>query len=208
MPGRNRCSFILRRPGNGSRFTLFLFGCAAFMVGWRTSWVKWIVLVGQLSYANRNPAHLRRGQIASLIFILCLAPVGARRAWTARAPVCGQTHKSQSKPAAYTSPWACACTRLMQIQMAVLFFFSAAEKFKGDEWWSGDSIWPAFANHEFYNRSLLAVRVAILAGHRRNLSDHRDRDRLSVPDLAAALRGLTFSRTRYSFTSCSPCSWA
>src|SRR5437016_4446502 len=29
---------------------LFLFCCAAFMVGWRTSWVKWIVAAGQISY--------------------------------------------------------------------------------------------------------------------------------------------------------------
>ena len=34
---------------------LFLLCCAAFMVGWRTSWVKWIVLVGQISYDYRNP---------------------------------------------------------------------------------------------------------------------------------------------------------
>src|SRR5262249_34717278 len=33
----------------------FLLCCLAFMVGWRTSWVKWIVLVGKVSYDNRNP---------------------------------------------------------------------------------------------------------------------------------------------------------
>src|SRR5436190_4517992 len=32
----------------------FLFCCAAFMVGWRTSWVKWVVLIGLISYFNRN----------------------------------------------------------------------------------------------------------------------------------------------------------
>ena len=34
---------------------LFLFCCAALMLGWRTSWVKWVVLIGQVSYAHRNP---------------------------------------------------------------------------------------------------------------------------------------------------------
>src|SRR5580698_9438542 len=29
---------------------LFLVSCFCLMIGWRTSWVKWIVLVGQLSY--------------------------------------------------------------------------------------------------------------------------------------------------------------
>ena len=31
----------------------------------------------------------------------------------------------------YTSPWAGACTRLMQIQMAVLFFYSGIEQDRG-----------------------------------------------------------------------------
>ena len=33
---------------------LFLLCCAAFMLGWRTAWVKWIVLAGQISYNYRN----------------------------------------------------------------------------------------------------------------------------------------------------------
>ena len=35
-----------------------------------------------------------------------------------------------ASPPAFTSPWAFACTRLMQIQMAVLFFFSATENWQ------------------------------------------------------------------------------
>jgi hypothetical protein len=58
--------------------SLFLQCCFAFMVGWRTSWVKWIVLVGQISYDYRNLA-ISYGVdriLASLLFILCLAPIG------------------------------------------------------------------------------------------------------------------------------------
>src|ERR1700728_806844 len=32
---------------------LFLLSCLAFMLGWRTSWVKWIVLIREISYARR-----------------------------------------------------------------------------------------------------------------------------------------------------------
>ncbi len=49
-----------------------------------------------------------------------------------------------------TSPWGFACTRLIQIQIAVLFFFSGAEKLRGDDWWTGDAIWIAFTNNEFH----------------------------------------------------------
>ena len=58
----------------------FLFCCAAFRLGWRTSWVKWIVLVGHISYDYRNPS-LTYGVdkiLACLLFILCLAPIGKR----------------------------------------------------------------------------------------------------------------------------------
>ena len=48
------------------------------MLGWRTSLVKWIVLIGQISYDYRNPmlAYGVDCIIASLLFILCFAPVG------------------------------------------------------------------------------------------------------------------------------------
>jgi hypothetical protein len=56
----------------------FLFCCAAFMLGWRTSWVKWPVLIGVISYVYRNPV-MRYGVDfidACLLLILCFAPVG------------------------------------------------------------------------------------------------------------------------------------
>ena len=43
----------------------------------------------------------------------------------------------------------------MQIQMAVLFFFSAIDKIRGDEWWDGDAIWMVFVSNDYYNGFLL-----------------------------------------------------
>jgi predicted DCC family thiol-disulfide oxidoreductase YuxK len=45
----------------------------------------------------------------------------------------------------------------MQIQMAVLFLYSGAEKVRGDDWWNGDAIWMVFTTNEFYNRFALDV---------------------------------------------------
>jgi predicted DCC family thiol-disulfide oxidoreductase YuxK len=55
----------------------------------------------------------------------------------------------------YSSPWAGACIRLMQIQMAIIFFYSAVNKIPGDDWWKGDAIWRVFIHNDFYNRPLL-----------------------------------------------------
>src|SRR5262249_27063233 len=106
---------------------LFLLCSVAFMLGWRTSWVKWVVLIGQISYAHRNPilAYGVDKILACLLLVLCLAPIGSAlsldRVRAVRADKCRDLGAVLPR---YSSPWAGACMRLMQIQMAVLFFYS------------------------------------------------------------------------------------
>jgi len=137
---------------------VFLLCCAALVVGWRTSWVKWIVLIGHISYDYRNIiiSYGADSVTASLMFVLCLAPIGrAMSLDRVRAVRAAKRGNLQADVPPYVSPWAGACTRLMQIQMVVLFFFSGIEKIRGDEWWSGDAIWSAFTVYEFYNNALV-----------------------------------------------------
>jgi predicted DCC family thiol-disulfide oxidoreductase YuxK len=137
---------------------LFLFCCAAFTVGWRTSWVKWIVLTGLISYDHRNLTIVYGADsiIACVIFILCLAPVGrAMSLDRVRAVRAAKRGNLEATVPAYTSPWAGACIRLVQIQMAVLFFYSATDKLRIEEWWNGDAIWLALTTYEFYHPTLL-----------------------------------------------------
>jgi predicted DCC family thiol-disulfide oxidoreductase YuxK len=132
----------------------FLLCCAAFVLGWRTSWVKWIVMIGQISYDHRNLTIVYGADsiIACLLFILCLAPIGrAISLDRVRAVRAAKRNNLEATLPPYTSPWAGACIRLIQIQMAVLFFYSATDKLRTDEWWSGDAIWLALSTYEFYN---------------------------------------------------------
>jgi predicted DCC family thiol-disulfide oxidoreductase YuxK len=136
---------------------LFLLCCTALMIGWRTRWVKWIVLIGQISYDYRNP-NLANGVdqiLACLLLILCLAPIGrAMSLDRVRAVRAVKRLKPEATLPRYTSPWAGACTRLMQIQMALLFFGSGLAKL-GNEWWTGDAVWLVFTQHEYYQPLLL-----------------------------------------------------
>jgi predicted DCC family thiol-disulfide oxidoreductase YuxK len=142
----------------------FLFCCAALMLGWRTSLVKWIVLVGHISYDYRNPS-LTYGVdkiLACLLFILCLAPIG--KAYSLDRVRALRNAKLKDLTASlpiYSGPWVGACTRLMQIQMVTLFFFSAVSKLRGDDWWSGDAVWTVFTTNEHYNSFMLDL----LASH-------------------------------------------
>ena len=136
----------------------YLFCCAAFMLGWRTPWVKWFVLIGQLSYDNRNP-DMGYGVdqiLPCLLLILCFAPIGrAISLDRVREVRLAKRQNLRVDPSPFTSPWAGACTRLMQIQMAVVFFFSATDKLRGGDWWNGDAIWFVFSANDYYNGALL-----------------------------------------------------
>jgi len=151
----------------GAFHAFFLFCCAALMLGWRTSWVKWFVLIGQISYDYRNPdiTYGVDAILACLLVILCFAPIGRamsldRVREVQRAKLANLADLG-ARPPKFTSPWAFACTRLMQIQMAVLFFFSATDKLKGDDWWDGNAVWLVFSNIDYYN----GVLLDFFAGH-------------------------------------------
>jgi predicted DCC family thiol-disulfide oxidoreductase YuxK len=145
-------------------YGLFLLCCAALMLGWRTSFVKWIVLVGHISCVYRNPM-LTYGVdwiVASLLFILCAAPVGrALSLDRVRAVRAAKGGDLEARLPPYRSAWAGACTRLMQIQMAVIFFYSALSKLEAEIWLNGDAVWIVFTTDEYYNRIILDV----LASH-------------------------------------------
>ena len=120
--------------------------------------MQWIVLVGQISYDFRNPM-LSYGVdwiAASMLFILCVAPVGrALSLDRVRVVRTAKVGDLEARLPPYSSAWAGACILLVQIQMAVLFFYSAISKLESDIWLSGDAVWTMFTIDEYYNRAIL-----------------------------------------------------
>jgi predicted DCC family thiol-disulfide oxidoreductase YuxK len=158
-PWMQSAFFYLTAPWQWTAFhAVFLFCSAAFMLGWRTSWVKWLVLIGHISYTSRNSQMIYGAHriLSSLLVILCFAQIGrAMSLDRVREVRFAKLKDLKAHPAAFTSPWAGACTRLMQIQMAVLFFFSATDKLEGRDWWEGNAIWKVFVADDYYNGTLL-----------------------------------------------------
>ncbi|SHN79074.1 Predicted thiol-disulfide oxidoreductase YuxK, DCC family [Bradyrhizobium erythrophlei] len=143
---------------------LFLLCCAALMVGWRTSWVKWVLLVGHISYVYRNLTLVYGVDwiVSSLLFIMCIAPVGrAMSLDRVRAVRKAKLGNLEAVLPPYHSPWAGACIRLMQIQMAVIFFYSAVSKLHADIWLNGDAVWIMFTSDDYYHSTM----VSLLASH-------------------------------------------
>jgi len=153
--------FYLTAPWQLVAFhAVFLAACFAFMVGWRTAWVKWIVLIGHISYDHRNLdiVYGVNSILACLLLIMCFAPIGkALSLDRVREVRRAKRNDLAAVPPPYSSEWAFACTRLMQLQMAILFFMSAVHKLRGDDWWDGDAIWHVFTVFNYLNTVLLDV---------------------------------------------------
>jgi predicted DCC family thiol-disulfide oxidoreductase YuxK len=142
---------------------VFVASCAALMVGWRTSLAKWLVLVGHVSYTYRNPSitYGFDSIAAALLVILCFAPIGrALSLDRVREVRRAKRHDLLARPPVRTDVWSFACTRLMQVQMAVLFLVSGMEKLRGEEWWEGEAIWRVFTHTDYYNGTALLDLLA------------------------------------------------
>lgn len=112
----------------------FLTTAVAFTLGWAVRWVKWPLWLLFVSYLNRNPALVYGADllIANLLLVVCIAPIGR---WP-------------------TGPRARVCLILVRWQMALVFFFTAVQKLRGELWWSGDAVWVALNNTEFSHTAM------------------------------------------------------
>lgn len=129
----------VRGPGALTGLYVALLAAAlAFALGWAVRWVKWPLWVLFISFVNRNPALVYGVDLltANLLFLVCVAPVG-------RCAVLGR--RGGSWP---TGPRAVVCLALVRWQMALVVFFSAVQKLRGELWWSGEAVWVAANNAE------------------------------------------------------------
>lgn len=147
---------------------VFVFLCFFLFVGWKTHWVKWLVLIGHISYFNRNEFLFYGVDIVliALLLIMCLAPIGSALSMD-RVRLVRQhkkEHGLESNIALPTSQRGFACQRLMQIQMAAIYFSAGVEKLYGDMWWSGVAPWAALNNNEvaFFPMGLFADQFWII----------------------------------------------
>ena len=131
---------------------VFVALCFCLFVGWNTRWIKWLVLIGHLSYFNRNE-FLYYGVdtvLIALLLILCIAPIGSALSLDRVRQL--RKHKQQQGLESHlplpTSQRGFACQRLMQIQMAVIYFSAGTEKLFGQSWWNGIAPWNALNNNE------------------------------------------------------------
>lgn len=128
-------------------YAALLATAVAFTMGWAVRWVKWPLWLLYVSYLNRNWALVYGVDllIANLLLVVCIAPIGR---WPA---ACSDTAGWPS------GARASVCLALVRWQMAVVFFFTAVQKLRGELWWSGNAVWVALNNAEFSHTAITEV---------------------------------------------------
>ncbi|WP_455222783.1 DCC1-like thiol-disulfide oxidoreductase family protein [Kaarinaea lacus] len=147
---------------------VFVVLCFCLFVGWQTRWVKWLVLFGHISYFNRNEFLFYGVDTVAiaLLLILCIAPIGSALSLDRVRKVrkYKKQHGLEATLPLPTSQRGFACQRLMQVQMAVIYFSAGIEKLYGEMWWSGIAPWVALNNNEtaFFPMGILADQFWIV----------------------------------------------
>lgn len=145
-------SLFFYLPGDtalSAAYALFMVASVMLLLGVLTPVAKVVVCLLHLSFLHINPAPFYGADniMASLLFFLMFAPVGRR--WSVDAWL---RQRDGAERSAHSTR-ATMIIRLIQVQLAVMYFFAGFEKLKGDLWWSGDAVWVALNNAEFMNTS-------------------------------------------------------
>jgi len=141
-------------------------GCIAILVlytaGFLTRVTSILAAVITISYAHRAPlANFGLDQVNSfLVVYLALAPCGKTwsidRLWERWRLARSAVRSGRAPVFVAAAPVASArvVTRLLQIQVCVVYLFASLGKLKGEAWWDGNAIWMAIANQEYQSADL------------------------------------------------------
>jgi Vitamin K-dependent gamma-carboxylase len=115
----------------------------AFVVGWRTRVMSVLLYLGLLSLYHRNVSTNCGPDMLMMItsFYMMLSPCGA--AWSLDARRESRRRGTLAEP--LIMPWA---QRLLQLQLCLIYFLTAAFKCNGSTWLVGTAIHYILFNHE------------------------------------------------------------
>lgn len=141
--------------GNGTALWclhgLALVSFLAFTIGLGMPWTGWLATAFAISYAHRGTGALFGLDQMNVALAMYLTLGGAGRArsvdrwWECRrAKISGA-----GAPPVALSPWATIGTRLIQIQLCIIYWFAGTGKLQGVTWWTGEALWGAFASYQY-----------------------------------------------------------
>jgi len=142
---------------------LALLSFVAFTVGWGMPWSGVLATLFAISYAHRASGALFGLDQMNVALATYLTLGGAGRAysldgwWAARRAARGGDASvgglwgggGVSGGEDTHCVWANLATRLIQVQLCIIYWFAGTGKLQGVSWWNGEAIWGAFASYQY-----------------------------------------------------------
>lgn len=109
--------------------------------------VTWIIAQG---FINRNYSMLFGADLIGTLFLFYLSFTNCHDEFSLK--------KTIKKKSDFSLQVSSVFTRLMQLQLAVIYAYTGLEKLKGSTWWDGTALWTVFANPQFVGYDLIYLR--------------------------------------------------
>lgn len=140
---------------------LALAAMLAFTVGLFMPWSGWIATFFAISYAHHASGTLfGLDQInVALAFCLTLGQSGKRWSIDRYLYLRNQKPVEQEKGRAGQGEpvfciWSNIGTRLIQIQLCIIYLFAGFGKLQGETWWNGEALWGAVSSYQYQSIDL------------------------------------------------------
>lgn len=133
--------------------SLNIFFC--FMIGWLMPWTGVLAVLLAISYAHRATGTLfgLDQMNVALAMYLTLGQSGnsfSVDAWWRKHR--RQTRASADRGERANSEYSVLAnigTRLIQVQLCIIYLFAGTGKLQGDSWWDGQAMWGALASYQY-----------------------------------------------------------
>lgn len=118
--------------------------CFVIGFGNRVLWVSlWILHMG---FVFRNYSVIFGADLISGLFLFYLMWTRSHARWSVNALVFRKKNLKLQKSFESSDLLSPVFSRLLQIQLMVIYFYTGIEKLKGSSWWDGTALWTVFAN--------------------------------------------------------------
>ncbi len=135
---------------------ILVFTC--FTLGLTMPWTGWLATLFAISYAHRASGALFGLDQMNVALTLYLTLGGAGRLfsldrWFELRRQDGDKKKTIQPPPTHApllhSVMANIATRLIQVQLCIIYLFAGTGKLQGVSWWNGEALWGALASYQY-----------------------------------------------------------
>lgn len=154
--------------------TVFLLAIFFLAIGFLGRLAAIVALILHLAFLQMNLAIVYGADIVTSFWLFYLAIGENDRAFSLRAACRDRGSEAGTTPLSWKERWlggasgsvlTSVATRLIQIQLCIIYGYTGMEKLKGAPWWDGSAVWAVFGNSQLMIADLSFLRSApVLVG--------------------------------------------